>query len=53
MILGAFGPIQIVLSTVLFIGLPVGIFFLGFAIGKGSGYRKRAQEELHSRNLDK
>tara|TARA_R110001592_G_scaffold143635_2_gene366508 strand:- start:949 stop:1089 length:141 start_codon:yes stop_codon:yes gene_type:complete len=35
------GPIQIILG---FIILPVGIFLLGFFLGKKSGYKKRVKE---------
>ena len=34
------GPFQILLI----IGIPVGIFFLGYSIGKKAGYIKRVKE---------
>lgn len=36
----AIGPIQIVLVLI----IPFGIFFLGYAIGRKSGYIKRVKE---------
>ncbi len=37
----AIGPIQIILIFTIF---PIGIFLLGFFLGKKSGYKKRAKE---------
>jgi hypothetical protein len=40
MILGMFGPFQLLLLLI----VPVGIFLLGFFFGKKSGYIKRIKE---------
>jgi hypothetical protein len=37
----AIGPVQIILVSIV---VPVGIFLLGFSIGKKSGYIKRVKE---------
>ncbi|MFC4634423.1 hypothetical protein ACFO3O_10925 [Dokdonia ponticola] len=40
MILGIVGPFQLILLLL----IPAGIFFLGFFLGKKSGYIKRIKE---------
>lgn len=42
--LGTIGPIQIIIVFFSLI-LPVALFFIGFYLGKKSGYSKRIEEE--------
>ncbi|SFI55431.1 hypothetical protein [Olleya namhaensis] len=46
MILGMLGPIQLILMLI----VPVGIFLLGFFLGKKSGYIKRVRETENKSN---
>ena len=43
----AIGPIQVILILI----APIGIFFLGYVLGKRSGYMKRVKET--EKNLDR
>ena len=43
-VFGTIGPIQIIIVFFSLI-LPVALFFIGFYLGKKSGYSKRIEEE--------
>lgn len=44
MILGMLGPIQLVMMIIIGLLIPIGIFILGFYLGKKAGYIKRIKE---------
>lgn len=48
MFMSVVGPFQIVLITL----VPVGIFLLGFSVGKKSGYIKRVRE-MENKTMEK